>query len=48
MLGYLNMEAETAAYFDGEGYGRTGDVGCRDKDGKFIMMGRKKDVIRSS
>jgi acyl-CoA synthetase (AMP-forming)/AMP-acid ligase II len=47
MKGYWADEAATAAVLSPDGWLRTGDVGRRDKDNKFWLVGRLKDVIRS-
>jgi len=47
MKGYFNNPAETAlALRDGWLY--TGDLGCRDRDGFFRIVDRKKDIIKTS
>lgn len=47
MLGYWNNpEATRAAFVDG--WFRTGDLARQDQQGKFYIVGRKKDMIRRS
>lgn len=41
---YRNPEATKAAFFPG-GWFRTGDLGCRDRDGFFYITGRIKELI---
>ena len=46
MLGYYKKEEETKKNFV-NGWMRTGDVGYRDKDGYYFIVGRKKEMIIS-
>jgi long-chain acyl-CoA synthetase len=43
-VGYWNKPAETAAA-SADGWFKTGDLGCRDADGFYHVVDRKKDVI---
>lgn len=43
--GYWNHPGETAARFGPQGY-RTGDLGYRDDDGYFYLVGRRHDMIK--
>ncbi len=45
MLGYLNGE-NNSNYFDEEGYGRSGDLGYFDGEGRLLYVDRSKDVIK--
>jgi acyl-coenzyme A synthetase/AMP-(fatty) acid ligase len=47
MLGYWGDQASTAKALGYHGY-RTGDVGYRDADGYFYVMGRKDDQLKVS
>jgi long-chain acyl-CoA synthetase len=44
MKGYLNQPDANAESFFGDWF-RTGDLGCRDEDGYFFLIDRKKDMI---
>ena len=46
MLGYLNRPEETKKYFDMDGFGRSGDLGYYDKDGKIYYVDRIKELIK--
>lgn len=46
MLGYLNREEETRRFFDPQGYGRSGDIGYYDTDGKIYYVDRIKELIK--
>ena len=46
MLGYYKKEEETKKNFVND-WMRTGDVGYRDKDGYYFIVGRKKEMIIS-
>ncbi len=46
MSGYWGDAEETALVLGPEGY-RTGDLGRRDEDGYFFVVGRKKDMIKA-
>jgi long-chain acyl-CoA synthetase len=45
MKGYYNLEEETRAVFDDEGYFRTGDMGRMDADGHLFITGRIKEML---
>jgi long-chain acyl-CoA synthetase len=45
MKGYWHRPEETAKVFTGDGWLRTGDIGCMDERGYFRLVDRKKDVI---
>ncbi|MEE8394581.1 MAG: class I adenylate-forming enzyme family protein [bacterium] len=48
MNGYYKGPAETEAFFSvGPEWGRTGDLAVRDRDGFFVLAGRKQDLIIS-
>jgi fatty-acyl-CoA synthase len=48
MSGYYDNEIETNAYFpNGDGWGWTGDLAKKDKDGFITLVGRSKDMIVS-
>lgn len=46
MDGYFDDPEATAAAFD-DGWFRTGDLGARDDEGYFSIIGRKKEILRS-
>jgi fatty-acyl-CoA synthase len=46
MLGYYAKPDETKAVLDDEGWLRTGDLGRKTADGRFVFVGRAKDIIR--
>ena len=45
--GYWGRPAETAQSFTSQGWLRTGDIGCRDEDGFFYIVDRRKDMYIS-
>ncbi len=48
MDGYFENPEETRLYFrNGDGWGWTGDLAVRDKDGFYTLVGRSKDMIVS-
>jgi long-chain acyl-CoA synthetase len=47
MKGYFNNPEETQRAIRG-GWLYTGDLGCRDRDGYFTIVDRKKDIIKTS
>ncbi|MGC1489685.1 MAG: AMP-binding protein, partial [Albidovulum sp.] len=46
MKGYLNNEAATASTIDDEGWLKTGDIACFDKDGFLYIRDRLKELIK--
>lgn len=46
MLGYLNREEETKRFFDEQGFGRSGDIGFYDSDGRIYYVDRIKELIK--
>ncbi len=48
MLGYYNDEAATKEVITDDGWIKTGDLGCFDKDGYLFIKGRSKNVIIGS
>lgn len=48
MAGYLNLEEETRAVLDEDGWFRTGDQARQDEDGYLYITGRIKELIKSS
>lgn len=46
MDGYFDDEVATDAAFD-DGWIRTGDLGARDEEGFFSIVGRKKEILRT-
>ena len=47
-MGYLFEKEKTLETFDDEGWLHTGDLGKLDKDGFYIIVGRKKEIIITS
>jgi malonyl-CoA/methylmalonyl-CoA synthetase len=45
--GYWRRPQQTAKEMTGDGYFVTGDLACRDPDGVFRIVGRRKDLIIS-
>ncbi|MDR1390414.1 MAG: AMP-binding protein [Treponema sp.] len=45
MKGYYKMAEETAACIDEQGWLHSGDLGVKDKQGRFRVTGRIKDMI---
>jgi long-chain acyl-CoA synthetase len=45
MLGYYGNEAATAATIESDGWLHTGDVAVADRDGRFFIVDRRKDMI---
>ncbi len=45
MEGYWQRPEETAKVLDAEGWLKTGDMACRDENGFFFIVDRKKDMI---
>lgn len=48
MAGYYLDEVQTASAFDGSGYYKTGDRGYVDADGWLKVIGRVKDIFKTS
>lgn len=45
MKGYFEMPDETAAVLTDDGWFKTGDLGMKDEDGFYHIVGRKKNLI---
>jgi fatty-acyl-CoA synthase len=45
MRGYYRQPRETSAWFQSDGFFRTGDLGMMDEDGFVHLVGRRKEVI---
>jgi long-chain acyl-CoA synthetase len=45
MLGYYGNEAATAATIEPDGWLHTGDVAVADREGRFFIVDRRKDMI---
>ncbi|MDT8448985.1 MAG: AMP-binding protein [Wenzhouxiangellaceae bacterium] len=45
MKGYWNRPEETAKVLGDDGWLKTGDMACRDENGYFYIVDRKKDMI---
>jgi long-chain acyl-CoA synthetase len=48
MKGYLGREAETREVLGADGWLRTGDLGAIDADGFLRILGRKKELFKTS
>jgi fatty-acyl-CoA synthase len=46
MAGYFGDEAATRAAFTGDGYLRTGDLGCSTAENAFVFLARLGDALR--
>ena len=46
MAGYVNNPDETKAFFDCEGFAKSGDVVRFDKSGKIFFISRCKDLMK--
>ena len=46
MIEYLKRPIETDNFFDSDGFGRTGDIGYYDIDGKIRYVDRMKELIK--
>lgn len=46
MRGYYNKPKETAEFFEGDGWCRSGDAGYYDIDGRFYFVQRLKEMIK--
>ncbi|XP_049268724.1 uncharacterized protein LOC119382233 [Rhipicephalus sanguineus] len=46
MLGYYKHSEETIEFFDSDGWGKTGDAGYYDKNGRFFFVQRLKEMIK--
>ena len=47
MLGYFNLPEATAAAWDEDGFLRTGDIGVRNPDGTYRLVGRRSEFFKS-
>ncbi len=46
MQGYINRPEDTAAFWDDEGFGHTGDIGYYTEDGRLCYVDRMKELIK--
>ncbi|XP_075726152.1 uncharacterized protein LOC142767794 [Rhipicephalus microplus] len=46
MRGYYKQPKETAEFFEGNGWCRSGDIGYYDKEGRFYFVQRLKEMIK--
>ena len=46
MLGYLERPEATKQYFDEHGFGRSGDLGYYDEEGRLYYVDRMKELIK--
>lgn len=44
-VGFLNDAGRTGATYSGDGWLRSGDIGCLDRDGFLTIIGRSKEII---
>ena len=46
MIGYLKRPQETKEYFEKDGFGRSGDLGYFDENGRIFYIDRVKELIK--